>query len=577
MTYAAEKAKFSRRPIEIVEIVLNACSLTYGTSPCTATGSAGAECYNTFKTCQDQENYADTTTTYRFIKPSSDIPAGFDAFPCVADIDYAATRIVPNSLGQRANVSIRLGDFPHHDRGIDPYVANRSYTPEDQGTFFGKFLTRNRYFFNREIRIYEGFLDDSGAIDLVNNFQKRRYFVERVDGPVNGVYTFVAKDVIKLTDKQLAPAPTQAELLYDISSAETTSATLTGEYSDIPTGGGVVSIGDEIITYASRSSAVISTLTRAEYNTEASDHSAGDAVQIALVYDSQKPSDVLEDLITSYTDISASFIPSADWETEIDTFLGSGVVTSVVAEPTQVKDLIEGLLESINGFLWWDIVDQEIKFKLSIPVGAVDSSGTLTDDANLLKDTVTVREEEELRLTRVSVNYNRENPLEDDKFSNYSNGLFFISASRESDTEFGTKKEKTINSNWLTSSGQALQLASRLINLFEVPPKIVRFEMDAKEDYETGQVVKIDTRHIQGDDGANDPQYFLLTSKKPIEIGARYAYEAMQLGREIKPAYIGPNTLNDYSSESDANKEIYAFISDDNGILPDTTEAYKII
>lgn len=49
----------SRELLQIVELDVNYCNLTYGTSPCTAVlGTDGVrKCYNTFKTCQDTEHF----------------------------------------------------------------------------------------------------------------------------------------------------------------------------------------------------------------------------------------------------------------------------------------------------------------------------------------------------------------------------------------------------------------------------------------------------------------------------------------------------------------------------------------
>lgn len=50
----------NREPIELVEFVLPRCVNTYGSAPCTASGSGDAKCYNTRGTCQDAANYRDT-------------------------------------------------------------------------------------------------------------------------------------------------------------------------------------------------------------------------------------------------------------------------------------------------------------------------------------------------------------------------------------------------------------------------------------------------------------------------------------------------------------------------------------
>jgi len=49
-----------RESVQIVEMKQPICGNVYGVSPCTASGVAGLECYNTRATCQDPDNYRHT-------------------------------------------------------------------------------------------------------------------------------------------------------------------------------------------------------------------------------------------------------------------------------------------------------------------------------------------------------------------------------------------------------------------------------------------------------------------------------------------------------------------------------------
>lgn len=57
MTVTSERSRAGRQSIQLVEMHLSKCPHTYGVLPCTAGLSVGQECYNTFETCQDRENY----------------------------------------------------------------------------------------------------------------------------------------------------------------------------------------------------------------------------------------------------------------------------------------------------------------------------------------------------------------------------------------------------------------------------------------------------------------------------------------------------------------------------------------
>lgn len=63
MSYDSERIKFGREHINIVEIDVPRCVHTYGSAPCTASGSGDAKCYNTLATCQDTANYSDKITS----------------------------------------------------------------------------------------------------------------------------------------------------------------------------------------------------------------------------------------------------------------------------------------------------------------------------------------------------------------------------------------------------------------------------------------------------------------------------------------------------------------------------------
>ena len=69
MTYDTTRILDARIPVTVVELFLDTCANTFSIPPCTASGSAGTECYNTFLTCQDTPNYINVSKTYRFYQP----------------------------------------------------------------------------------------------------------------------------------------------------------------------------------------------------------------------------------------------------------------------------------------------------------------------------------------------------------------------------------------------------------------------------------------------------------------------------------------------------------------------------
>src|SRR5690554_8229952 len=112
MSFNDEKQEFTREPFTVIEIDLPFCSLDFGVSPCTATGSGDAKCYNTFKSCQDPENFDAETRTYRFCSKRSPHPIGLDARPVLESVSLTPAQIDrEGGLGGRSKANLRFSDY----------------------------------------------------------------------------------------------------------------------------------------------------------------------------------------------------------------------------------------------------------------------------------------------------------------------------------------------------------------------------------------------------------------------------------------------------------------------------------
>ena len=63
------------------------------------------------------------------------------------------------------------------------------------------------------------------------------------------------------------------------------------------------------------------------------------------------------------------------------------------------------------------------------------------------------------------------------------------------------------------------------------------------------------------------------------EQGHRYDYNALEVNYGLRNAYIHPtdSPTHDYSTDTDAHKEAYAFIAQNDGTMPDGEAGYTII
>ena len=152
MSFASELAGYSRKRQDIIVINLDACGLTWGTAPCTA--STGDKCYNTYFTCDDKPNYDKRTKRYYFTNSGArnfNIP---EARPYIKEISDLPTEIKENGTVTK-RLKVRFQDEPElTDTVQDKYYSTRASI---QGNFFQKLVARNPNYKGRIIELYEGF------------------------------------------------------------------------------------------------------------------------------------------------------------------------------------------------------------------------------------------------------------------------------------------------------------------------------------------------------------------------------------------------------------------------------------
>lgn len=582
MTFAAEKLLAGRQPLTVVELDLDTCSLDYGVAPCTATGAAGEECWNTRHTCQDVENFTITTTTYRFSEPSSNLPAGITMFPCLKGVDLAPAKITPGEgLGYRAAVTVTLQDFSHHDRGIDPYVSTRTYDPSAQGTFFGKLFARNPFWQLREMRIRTGYLTD--PFDWAN-FRSRVYVIDSISGPdSNGRVRIIGKDLLKLADDDKAQCPVASEgsLSADIT-AVATSLTLipAGVGADYGTSGRI-RIGSELIDFGGRTSDTLTSLTRAVGGTDADTHDEDDSVQLCYDINDENVVDVVEDLLTTYAGVDPTYIPSADWATVEADELAAFNLTATISEPTGVNTLLSELEEQCLFNLFWDDIEQEIVIKGIVPPQSNATLDQYLDASHLIEGSVSVKDEEKKRLTQVWVYYNMINRVDSLDAENFRALSVVVNTDGESVDQFGTPRVKRIFSRWFddTNTGEALTLSSRLISRFRDVPKTVKFDVDAKDIEALGvsDLIEIVTRQIQDFEGANREQQLEIVSIEETVPGSVLRVTGLTANWKSRGFFISPDTVQDYLVATEEERQSYGFVSPDSGFFSDGQVSYTII
>jgi hypothetical protein len=572
VSFDALRIKVGRKPISIVELDLDFCQLTYGTSPCTAAiGTTGsAKCYNTFKTCQDPENYDKGTKTYKFCSNNGFLPIGENIYPCITGLDIAPTQLNTTGFSVSASVTVTFQDFPYHDRGIDPYASERT----NEGSFFGKLRARNPYLIGRVMRVKTGYVDNDRTVYT----QSRTYFIDRMEGPdANGRVRIIGKDILRFADSEKAQAPVQSKglLASSISNSDVTlTLTPTGIGAEYPSSG-TVRIGDEVLTYSGKSGDQLTGLTRGTDGTAADGHDADDGVQLCLRYTAETVPDMLYDLLDTYAGFDTAYMPLSEWADEATTWIGTFTSTVLITEPTGVRDLVDEILESSGSALWWDEIDAELKFKVIVPVQAGGDVPILNEGQHILQGTLTVKDQEKERISRVVIGYGLISPVEDVRYANLRSFSVTVDGDGEGVNAYGSVQSKEILSRFIPAEAVAAEVGQRLLNRYRETPRELTFRLDAKDaNLKTGDLVDIQSRLVQGFDGAPATVRFIVVETREVEVGTYYDYRVLQIsitGGQGPAALIAPDDLDDWDAASDEDRETYIFISGDDGLMSDGT------
>lgn len=460
-----------------IEIDLLKCTREYGVAPCEAAiGVTGKrKCFNTRKTCQDILNYSDDVETVRFSVGTQYQTFEIEAIQNIKSVSYTPSIIgLGESIGARSKLVVTFGDHPTPDTGPagDPYPDSRNYIAYEQGTFWGKFKARQPYLKGRVLRWYNGQLGDS-----IENMESRTFIIDSVEGPnVNGQFKITAKDPLKLIDDEQAQAPALSNGLLSVAITDTeTLLTLSpagiGD-AEYPASGFASIGGNEIISYT-RSSDVM-TIVRAQLNTEAQSHDEDDRVQVVLDYNGIDPAVIINDLMTNYGALPASYIDLDNWLSETSDYLGR-VYTGYIAEPTAVVDLVNEILQQSAMSIWWDELSELVRLQV---LRDISQQSQIINDDLMLAGSFTQKDQPSKRVSQVWTYFGQINPLEDQEDAkNYRSTLATVNL--ESEENHGSPSIKTIFCRWIPQFGRttAERLNNLLLGRYSEPPRLITFNL----------------------------------------------------------------------------------------------------
>ena len=577
--YIALRDALVSKPQIIVVMTLDSCSLTYSVGACTASGDPGDECYNTLGTCQDVDNYDKTTKDYKFCMHGRDLPLpGENILPYLLDDSQVLpTEIDPlgsAKIVKNAKVTLKFADEPDNDVGIDPYVDNRSYTPEDQGTFWRKLLARNLYTLGRSVVIKHGY---QGLAEADYEHLKQKYIIEGIKGPDRrGVVSVVLKDPLKRADRVKVPVETFGEV--DDNPLLAGANVINLDDSSAYPASGYVRIDDEIKKFTGNAANQLTGVTGAHFGTSDVNHTQDTRVQLCYVQESINVWDIINDILQNEVGFDAADIDEAGAEEEVDRALQAFTFTGIVSKPTKASDLLTELTEQSMSYLFWDEEVQKIRFKAFFLPSPDDSIADLNETEHLAE--LAVDNNEKSRISRVVVHYEKDAIGDLKKQESYSRSYIVSDEDAADPEQYGEHETKTIFSRWITTATIARRIGTVFRNRFRDPPKKVAFIVSPKDsDMQIADIIELTTDRIVNPDGsARASRRYQILKKKHVS-PATYRFDVLDSGwSSLRYGNIAPAGTPDFGAATPEQKEDYVFISAGGPppVMSDGTGSYVI-
>lgn len=559
--YTDKLEALSRKRIDYVAIRMQNCSLTFGSSPCTATGT---KCYNTFRTCKDRANYDAQNVVYKFT--SSGVKASFtDARPYVDQVNLLPTEI-KDTLTVRGRVFIEMIDEPDYDVGIDPYLSDRAHATitSAPGTFWRKFLARNPNYRNKIIWIYEGF----EGLDEADYAKKFTGVITNITYSGNRVRIEATDMLQSIADIQV-PAATESTLLTDYSGTLQTDmpvSSLTGFAS-----AGYVRIDDEILQYTSvdTSAKLLKGITRGKFGTTAAAHNTDAKVQYCRHYALDNPYDILLDMLQTDASIASGDIDTTAF-TDAKDFPGDECnFGAIISKPTKLDKLFYEIVELCDAKVWINEANQ-ITIKKNFPNRPGFTYTAIGEDYNIVNTDTSVDLNEESRITRVYVYWDQDVIGEDENPDSFNRLDVAVDADAET-IEYLDEVPKTIYDRWhsryfINSTDAGIYIngfKNRYLYNRRDAQTIYEFTLEIKDsEIKTGDLVQVTTTEIVETDGNG-------ISAKPFEVISRKIENNLMKIKakkvnNYKFLFQAPDGHPDYSSATAAERE-YGFQGNADG------------
>jgi hypothetical protein len=225
---------------------------------------------------------------------------------------------------------------------------------------------------------------------------------------------------------------------------------------------------------------------------------------------------------------------------------GQGMtVKRILTESASAEDLLEELRD-VTMLQLWTTEDQRVSGRFLAPPLPGDSVASITDNDLQMMQTGVV-DDDESRLTRITLAFDF--PVDDpdadpETVEDYNQLLIRIAGDAEDVRNYGDEKNKTIKSEWISSSNVASLASARMLGRFRSGERNVKFRLHIQKasSIRVGDYFTLTSKILQDAWGVNaDARQMLTLSRKPVA-DELVEFEALDTDFLKRAAYWAPDT-----------------------------------
>lgn len=577
----------------------------------------GSRCYYSRPTCQDPTNFKlnqqgpyPGLKRFRFCLQSAPHPLpGEDVWPMLREVEFVPQVVDPEkAITTSERVRAVFEDCPatwnwNQDKAGDGALTN---TGVPSGSFWPRFMAIYRNYSNprNHVIVKVGFVEAGGT---VSEYQTRgKYLIDNMEIDNRGVVTMDLISALRLLRTKAPAKISDGNLLNGAINNSVTSAIFDDLSQLTPVGSGytvTIQVADDDtfttgaefmnVTGASGNTA---TVQRGRWGSTAVAHADDSLWREVLMFGTERdtpsdppiginPIDATVALLRR-AGVPAAYIDSAGLNSERDTWLAGTANPTTGTESGILFRRAGATIDAGNGGIATQADIQkllaQVRASCMLSMG-VDETGMvtgrifapatpattlmdLTEERNILKDSLSVDDNEESRATRVIIARDLRADAAPDSTSIEDYQTFTVAAGADVEhvSFYGVEpRTKIVYSPWIKTGDNvtAARLARRLLRRFSNPARKIAFSLEVRDDaLAPMDFAFLTTARIQKPDGTTDGQRIIEVVRKKRLGPGKSSYETIDAAAMFgRYGFIAPAGTPDYDSAS-AQQRRYAFI-----------------